>query len=1014
MVASTNRDEAYQRVMLLVEKFRKNSEDYLDSSYNETQARTEFITPLLEALGWDVYNTKNLALTQREVIEEATVDVGEEKISKKPDYELRVARQKIMYVEAKKPFIKIDNERPSAFQIRRYGYSASLPISILTNFRQLVVYDCIPIPNEDDPAHAARIFILDYKDFDKRFDELWQHLSREVILSGEFNKKFKISSTRRGSQQFDDFFLKQIRDWRERLAREFKLNNPKLSAHDLTYAVQLFISRLIFLRICEDRDIEKYATLRKTGLDNTFTRLLDILKRADKFYDSGIFRLLNDAPLELKLRDNVLHAIIDELYYPKSPYTFSVVDAEVLGEIYEIFLGEEILVDNNGTVSVIAKPEVRESGGIVPTPRYLADIIVEETLNPIVFNKKPQEIEKLTIADICCGSGIFLLSSFDLLLNYYLNWYLNNKRNDHIGTKIYEKSTGNWRITYSEKRDILQRHIRGIDIDSNAVEVARFSLFLKLIEDESLETLSSYVRENKTPALPELNDTVKCGNSLVSPSEWRKFNASIFEETNPFDWKKEFKGEMSAGGFSVIVGNPPYIRIQNMVAYSPREVKFYKSNASPYTVSHSDNFDKYTLFIERTLMLLNSNGRAGLIVPHKFMTLRSGNAIRDLLSKNYFVSQIIHFGSQKVFGSDISNYTCILILDKNEHDKFIFEQVTNIDSWRYAKSESKIPIDINTLTSNPWGFVSNSIQKIFTRIKNNSSECLNKIADIFVGLQTSADKIYIINPTHETDNYFELKYNKNTYRIEKNITKPFLHDVSLNAFEQPIANKHIIFPYHIENNKARLIQPDEFAKSYPSAWEYLNSYKSDLEKRKISGGQISQQQWYQYGRSQSLTKFSGNKIILPALSLEPRYAIDRKNIMVTGGGNGPYYLIRPKLAVSISVEMLLAILNHPFSEAIIRTSTSVFGNGYYGHGKQFIKNLPIPYFSKETHQEIIKLVQELESLLSKMRNTHIPQQQLQLKREIATIREEVEEKISVIFGLSTEDMSAILTVPVPE
>jgi hypothetical protein len=403
------------RVSELVQAFRRNEADYLLAVYNETQARTDFITPLLEAFGWDVHNLAALPLGLREVIEEATVEVGEEKLSKKPDYELRLARQRKLFVEAKKPNLRVDRDQAAAFQTRRYGYSASLPISILTNFHQLAIYDCKPVPAETDEAHVARIFLARYDEFDTRFDELWPLLSRQAVYSGDFDRRFAVDSTRHGAEQFDDLFLRQVRSWRERLAVDIHANTPGLTSAELTYVVQLFLSRIVFLRICEDREIERYETLRGLSADNTFAALMDQLRRADKFYDSGLFRLLDDARLGVRISDDVLRQIISELYYPQSPYTFAVVETEVLGEIYEQFLGEVITVEA-GAVQIVSKPEIRESGGVVPTPRFIADAIVERTVKPIIQAKSPDQLAGFTVADICCGSGIFLLAAYVLLI----------------------------------------------------------------------------------------------------------------------------------------------------------------------------------------------------------------------------------------------------------------------------------------------------------------------------------------------------------------------------------------------------------------------------------------------------------------------------------------------------------------------------------------------------------------------------------------------------------------------
>ena len=306
MTAVDPKDAARARVADLVQNFRRNEADYLRAAYNETQARTDFITPLLAAFGWDVHNVAGQPLGLREVIEEATVEVGEERLSKKPDYELRLARQRKLFVEAKKPNVRIDRSRDAAFQTRRYGYSASLPISILTNFHQLAVYDCRPSPNNTDEAHVARILLVGYEEFEARFDELWPLLSREAVYSGDFDRRFAVDVTRHGADQFDDFFLRQVRSWRERLARDIHQQVPGLSPDELTYAVQLFLSRIVFLRICEDRDIERYETLRGLTAGNSFDALMKELRRADAFYDSGLFRLLDDARLGIRISDDVL------------------------------------------------------------------------------------------------------------------------------------------------------------------------------------------------------------------------------------------------------------------------------------------------------------------------------------------------------------------------------------------------------------------------------------------------------------------------------------------------------------------------------------------------------------------------------------------------------------------------------------------------------------------------------------------------------------------------------------
>lgn len=1011
---------ARSRVSALVKSFKRNEADYKRPAYNETQARTDFITPLLAAFGWDVHNAAERPLGLREVIEEATVEVGEERLSKKPDYELRLARQRKLFVEAKKPSVHVDRNRDAAFQTRRYGYSASLPIAVLTNFHQLAVYDCKPKPDLTDEAHVARILLVRYDEFEARFDELWPLLSREAVYSGDFDRRFLVDHQHHGAEQFDGFFLRQVRSWRERLAQDIHRNTPGLSPEELTYAVQLFLLRIVFLRICEDRDIERYETLRGLAGGGSFNALMAELRRADAFYDSGLFRLLDDARLGVRISDEVLSGIINELYYPQSPYTFAVVETEVLGEIYEQFLGEIITIDPHGAVEIVSKPEVRESGGVVPTPRYIVDAIVQRTLGPRLAGRAPADLEGFTVADICCGSGIFLLSVFEFLTDYYLAWYLSNDRAAQVDRTIYDAGAGQWRLTFEEKRRILVAHVRGVDIDANAVEVARFSLLLKLIEDESAAGLRDYVGRTGTPALPELEGTLRAGNSLVSQAEWAAARgalpARLLAKVNPFSWADEFPAETARGGFDVIVANPPYIRIQNMQAYSREEAAFYQNAASPYTTARQDNFDKYALFIERSISLVRPDGRLGFIIPHKFMTIQAGRALRRLVTTGHILEEIVHFGVQQVFGRQAANYTCLLILDQQGTADVTVERVEALEPWRYGTPGLRNVLPAAELTDDPWQFADADTGALFARVRAACARELKDAGEIFVGVQTSADPIFIFRAAAETADAVILRWDGRDWPIERGILRPCLHDARLYPYTRAEANAWMIFPYEISHGArtmAKLIQPAEMARRYPVCFAYLTARKDELNRRNIVGGSVADRQFYQFGRSQSLTKFDSPKIILPILSLDARYAYDENNIMMTGGGNGPYYLIRSLAGAPETNFFLLAVLHHPLSEAMVRTHTSPFRGGYYSHGKQFIEHLPIPPAKPAQRAEIEALVRQLIDANEAARKAKTPPQRTIHERNASELRGQIEAAVTALFGLSEIDLALAKAVPVP-
>ena len=757
------------------------------------------------------------------------------------------------------------------------------------------------------------------------------------------------------------------------------------------------------------------------GATAAFDGLMEILRRADEFYDSGLFELLDDERLGIRISDETLAGIIQELYYPQSPYTFAVVETEVLGEIYERFLGEVITVEG-GKVEIVSKPEVRESGGVVPTPSFIADTIVERTIGPVIAGKSPAALEGFEVADICCGSGIFLLSAYEYLLGHYLSWYVGDGPAKYAGRQIYEVGADLWQLTFEEKRRILLAHLRGVDIDENAIEVAQFSLLLKLIEDESEAALNEYVRAHKQPALPSLADIIRCGNSLVSTAEWQAICGAIptalREKINPFTWADEFPAEMAAGGFHVIVGNPPYIRIQDMVAYSPEEIAYYQREGSPYTTARQDNFDKYALFVERSLTLVRPDGRIGVIVPHKFMSIQAGCALRALLTADDVLGEIVHFGVKQVFGRGTSNYTCILVMNRAGTDTVRLERAGPLEAWRYGHEGQVTHIPANELSVDSWEFADEEARALFARIRDQLPVRLSDVADIEVGVQTSADNVYIIRETSSDAATVACRWNNRDWRIERGILRPCLHDAPLYPYAHPAPNAWIIFPYELVTNgngkiRARLIQPDEMAARYPRCWDYLRARREELEKRNITGGAAAERQWYQYGRSQSLTKFDRPKIILPVLSLEPRYAYDEANTLFTGGGNGPYYMVRAREDADVSTLYLLAILNHPLSEAFVRTNTSPFRGGYYSHGKQFIENLAVPVPEEAQRTAIETKTAELNSALDKLAAARTQRARIRKDREVNELRGEVERMVSALFGLSAEDSTTINAVPIP-
>ena len=240
---------------------------------------------------------------------------------------------------------------------------------------------------------------------------------------------------------------------------------------------------------------------------------------------------------------------------------------------------------------------------------------------------------------------------------------------------------GRVRLTAHLKSEILKNNLFGVDIDQQAVEVTRFSLSLKALEDTRREELYEERTFFKETVLPDLNDNIKCGNSLIGPDY---FSGKMFPDSeelrrvNPFDWQHQFPAIFSSGGFDAVIGNPPYIRIQTLQETNPEQVKYLKEK---YRAASSGNYDIYVVFVEKGLALLNLMGRLGFILPHKFFNSKYGAPLRGVIAEGKYLSHVVHFGDQQVFDG-AATYTALMFMNKVGCNHCVFEKVTDLDIWK--------------------------------------------------------------------------------------------------------------------------------------------------------------------------------------------------------------------------------------------------------------------------------------------------------------------------------------------
>lgn len=649
------KQKALDKIKSLVERFEEQKEFYKKTDYNETQTRRDFIDPFFKALGWDVDNENGYAESYREVIHEDRVKVGN--ATKAPDYSFRlVGGKRLFFLEAKKPSVAIKDDIQPAYQVRRYGWSAKMPISVITDFEEFAIYDCTNKPKPTDKASNGRIKYLTYDNYLNEFDFLWDTFAKERVLKGSFDKYISNDKNKKGTTTVDNEFLQSLDKWRVELAVNIAQRNKTLSEDALNFIVQHTIDRIIFLRIAEDRSAEPYENLKTAVKSGDFYQnLLQLFHFADQKYNSGLFDFEKDTiSTKISIDNKVVKSIISELYYPVCPYEFSVLSVEILGSAYEQFLGKQITLSKSGRATIEEKPEVRKAGGVYYTPQYIVDYIVKNTVGKQVANKTPKEVSKLKIVDPACGSGSFLIGTYQFLLDWHKDYYNQNRASTTLSPRGNREDvlTPTGELTTAEKKRILLNNIYGVDLDSNAVEVTKLSLLLKCMEGETKETIEAQTKLFHERILPTLDNNIKSGNSLIDLDYYdNELDFGEERKVKPFSWQKAFPEVFKQGGFDCVVGNPPYVVQKQDSIYN----SYYKWNT-----------DLYLMFFEKVLdkELLRKDGLLGFITPRFFLVNKSCKDIRK-----YFLSDVELLELTETSPFEGVNTECVIALIKNSKPK---------------------------------------------------------------------------------------------------------------------------------------------------------------------------------------------------------------------------------------------------------------------------------------------------------------------------------------------------------
>lgn len=923
------KSEAKRRIHSLVEDYMAVLAKGKKDAYNEERVKIAFVLPLLEALGWNPRTDEILP-------EQAT-------LTGRADFGLRAGGRTKIFVEMKSFAKNLDGydtvkgrPRNHAEQAVQYAWGMKADWAALTNFEETRLYDSHVRKPEDGLVWKKPIRFTEYE---SRFDELWL-ISKQSVVSGALDA-YKAKTER---PPVDKAFLNDLMNCRQLLAEDIKKSNTSLTPYQINESVQKILDRLIFIKNCEDRLIipaeslwKRYKAWKETAIDEEVVFFMMDLRNFFRYFDQ-VFngKLFEKHPCEdLKISNDVLEEIINTLYGDGEHlgYNFSVIPVDVLGQAYELYIGS-IIKEKEGrakAVEIIKQPAKRKALGIYYTPEPIVNYIVRNTLGKVLENcRVPEDVSKIRVLDPACGSGSFLIRAFDVLKEWYENFNKVNRPVNARGTLDAHIVP----VPDIEER-ILTENLYGVDLDPQAVEITILNLSLKAVKTKE--------------KLPYMADRVKCGNSLIDDENVAGDKA--------FRWKDEFEEIMKEGGFDVVIGNPPYVRVQQM---RYEDIDFFKSH---YAVAH-ERIDISLMFFELASKLAKKNGKIGFISSSQFTTAEYGRNLRKLLLSNH-IEKFVDFGSLPVF-EDAITYPAITIFSINDTSgKFDYYKITKLDDSILDRLDLvleeggehvvKLLMDPKTLGEDVWNLAAVEEQEIIERIrKTDNSVTLGSFANPSTGITTGLDNVLILDEKSVAK-----------YRLESDVLVKVLRGRNIDPWAVKGPFDYAAYPYKLEDGETQLLSYEELRRKYPNLHDYLLKSKAELLSRKDSRKEVAEnKEWYGLIRKGRLDVFKSQKIVTPALTKHNSFALDEDGSAFLTGGAGVFAIIQSVL----DPKYLLAVLNSRLVEFFLHAISTKKQGGYYSYLNTFLAQIPIIKLDKERQKPFIVKSVQISSEMKEFQN----------------------------------------------
>jgi hypothetical protein len=824
---------------------------------------------------------------------------------------------------------------------------------------------------------------------DAKFDRFlfWLLFRPEMLLSTAGRPRLERLIEKQGkeSKRLEGDFYKDYRTYREVLIANIMLqrDSAALTKGGAVRLAQKLLDRLIFVMFAEDmgtrvgfpvnalkEQLERFSgdKLLEAEGDEVWRRIKRIFVIMNEGGDLGEATIHNfngglfatdpamdalDLPNRLFVRfgqARLPEQHKDTLLYLAATYNFASEGDEknsiglyTLGHIFEQSIVElewlEARAEGRTSLTEVTK---RKRDGVYYTPEWVVTRIIEETIDPLFAQWKAEagwpdggepsaraagvyweRLQRIKVIDPACGSGAFLIVA------------LRHLQREFEAAADAAKTTGAIQSRPEAPvitKKILANNLYGVDINPASVEITQLSLWL-------------HTAEAKEP-LSSLSETIRCGNSLVDRRFYNQRrlddDAEERDRINTFEWE----GGFAPGSFDAVIGNPPYVKLQNFKKVNADMADWLVSGSTgeaPYRSTGTGNFDLYLPFIEKGLSLLNEGGRMGYIAPNLWPTLEYGEGLRGLIHEGRHLEKWLDFRSFQVF-EEATVYTAIQIFSKapTEAIRLAFAGDGDISRVDWADEDNVLPYDAIARPLKPWLIAPGSVREMIERLGTEATR-LDDPANtrgIIVGIQTSADHIYHLKKLGHgrysyTPNQGGKKLAPVAVDIEQAVMKPLVSGTEAKRFLEPQTDTHLLFPYEVKENGARLLTPEEMVRDFPKAWRYLKQFERELRDRE--GKKFDDERWYRMGRTQNLDKQEIPKLLVAQLVPNLRLSFDDK---------GAFYINNVRVNGILPREdngwFLLGVLNAPVSNYIFKWLGKPKDNGYFEANKQFIAPLPIP------------------------------------------------------------------------